>query len=69
MQDKPNKQVIGQGNLTEIPTCVVEFVRNISSNWVVQINPFSHMPILVSSNLVAYKDMISKIFTNGDIIF
>ena len=32
------------------------------------INPLPDMPILGSSNLAANKDMMSKIWTDGDII-
>ena len=31
-------------------------------------NPLSHMPILGSTNLAANKDIMSKIWTNGDSI-
>ena len=33
------------------------------------INPLPHMPILGSSNSAASKDMMSKIWTNGDSVF
>ena len=32
------------------------------------VNPLSHMPILGSSNLVANKDMMSRIWATGDTI-
>ena len=33
------------------------------------LNPLPHMPILGSSTSAANKDMMSKIFMNGDTIF
>ena len=33
-----------------------------------RVNPFPHMPIFGSSNSAENKDMISKIWTNGDTI-
>ena len=33
------------------------------------VNPLPHMPILGSSNSAANKDVMSKIWTNGDTIF
>ena len=33
------------------------------------LNPLPHMPILGSSNLMANKDMMSKILKNADTVF
>ena len=38
------------------------------SQTIVFLNPLPHMPILGSSNSVANKNMMSKIWTNGDTI-
>ena len=52
-------------NFCNIPRFQPTFYDN--SNEVFLINPLPHMPILGSSSSVANKDMMSKIWKNGDI--
>ena len=45
-----------------------KFVFHADKKGSYSFNPLPHMPILGSSNSAANKDMISKIWTNGDTI-
>ena len=57
-------------NMNFLEKKYLEDLVNVSSNLInIWLNPLPDMPNLGSSNSAADKDMMSKMWTNGDTIF